>query len=69
MTASKQDNIMKIIAKIPENTTPYICGERLMACEMTREFKFIRCVEFFKTYEEAKAFTNENPEFKWKSSH
>lgn len=59
---------MKIIAKVPNNTIPYRCGERLMACEVTDEFKFIHAVEFFKTRDEAKAFTNEHPEFQWKNS-
>lgn len=56
---------MKIIAKIPENTLPYRCGERLMACTI-EEGKLVKCNEFFKSKEEAKKFTEENPEFKWK---
>lgn len=59
---------MKIIAKVPNNTVPYRCGERLMACEVTDKFKFVKVVEFFKTTKDAKAFTIKNPEFKWKNS-
>lgn len=57
---------MKIMAKVPSNTIPYRTGERIMACEVTDTFEFIRAVEFFKTEEEARAWTAEHPEFKWK---
>lgn len=56
---------MKIIAKVPKNTIPYRCGERLMACEVTDKFEFIHAAEFFKTKEEAKEWTTEHPEYKW----
>lgn len=56
---------MKIITKVPKNTIPYRCGERLMACEVTDKFEFIHAAEFFKTKEEAKEWTTEHPECKW----
>ena len=58
---------MKIIAKVPANTIPYRCGERLMACEVTDEFKFVKAVEFFKTKEDAEAWVVEHGEYKFKS--
>ena len=58
---------MKIIAKVPENTVPYKCGERLMACEVTEDFKFIHATEFFKTKSEAVIWVNEHPEYKFKN--
>lgn len=58
---------MKIIAKVPADTIAYSCGERLMACEVTDDWKrLIRATEFFKTHEAARAFTDEHPEYKWK---
>lgn len=57
---------MKIIAKVPKETIPYKCGERLMACEVTNDFEFIKAVEFFKTHEDAKEWTKEHPEYKFK---
>lgn len=57
--------VHKIIAKVPESTMAYQCGERLMACTMTEHWKLVECNEFFKTYEEAKAYTNQHPEYKW----
>lgn len=56
---------MKIIAKVPKKTIPYKCGERLMACEVTDNFEFIKAVEFFKTHEDAKEWTKEHPEYKF----
>ena len=53
--------VHKIIAKVPESTMAYQCGERLMACTMTEHWKLAECNEFFKTYEEAKAYTNQHP--------
>jgi hypothetical protein len=59
---------MKIIAKVPKDTLPFECGERLMACEVTDDFsKLLHCDDFFKTAEEAKTFTNKHPEYRWKS--
>lgn len=58
---------MKIIAKVPTNAIPYRCGERLMACEVTEKFEFVKAVEFFKTKEEAKAWVAEHSEYKFKS--
>ena len=55
----------KIIAKVPEGTVPYKCGERLMACEVTEEFEFVRAAEFFKTKEEAKLYTEIHPEYEY----
>lgn len=61
---------MKIIAKVPKDTTPYRCGERLMACITKGEtLEIEKCVEFFKTTEEARSFTAENPEYKFKSQN
>jgi hypothetical protein len=58
---------MKVIAKVPKNTITYECGERLMACEVTDDFKsIVSCDEFFKSMEAAKAFTQKYPEYKWK---
>jgi hypothetical protein len=66
---------MKIITRVPENTIPYKCGERFMACtckvveEKTETSKgkleLDRCTDFFKTEEEARKFMQENPEYKW----
>lgn len=56
---------LKIIAKVPENTIPFRCGERLMAC-IIKDGKLERCTEFFKTREAAKEWTTKNPEYKWK---
>lgn len=58
---------MKIIAKVPENTVPYKFGERLMACEVTEDFKFIHATEFFKTKSEAVIWVNEHLEYKFKN--
>lgn len=55
----------KIIAKVPEDTVPYRCGERFMACEVTEEFKFVRASEFFKTKEEASLYTKNHPEYEY----
>lgn len=55
----------KIIAKVPENTVAYKCGERFMACEVTEDFKFVRAAEFFKTKEEAKLYTETSPEYEY----
>lgn len=58
---------LKIIAKVPADTITYRCGERLMACEVTEKFEFVRAAAFFKTHEEAKEWTKKHPEYKWKS--
>lgn len=59
---------MKIIAKVPKDTIAYKCGERLMACEVTDKFEYIKAAEFFKTREAAKEYTAEHPEYKWNKS-
>lgn len=67
--------VHKIIARVPEHTTPYSCGKRLMACIVNgyriedgtvNITNFIEAVEFFKTVDEAKRFTEENPEYEYK---
>lgn len=60
---------MKIIAKVPADTIPYKCGERLMACEVTEKFEFVKAVEFFKTREDAEEWVAENKEYKFKSAN
>lgn len=53
---------MKVIMDVPENTVPYKCGERKMACILDgRSLK--RCVNFFETQEELDAFLEENSDY------
>jgi hypothetical protein len=61
---------MKIFANVPENTIPYKCGERVMACivetnEAGQITNLIKCVEFFKSCDDAREWQKSNPEYQF----
>lgn len=55
-----------IIAKVPENTAPYNCGERLMACIVDvdgNKIEYVKGVAWFKNRDEAIIYCEENPKY------
>lgn len=68
-------NEKRIFAKVPSNTLPYRCGERIMACIIKGDpdtarnkgdISIIKCVEFFKSQAAAKECGTDHPDYMWK---